>query len=140
MYQDGKGLYRYEGGRQWTYCGNPGRRIQPLVVYNGALYAGSYDYGRFVRYDGQTDWTDLGQVPETTQVYSFAVYQGRLHACTWPNGSVFVYDPQKNQWTSVGRLGSEKEVMGVAVYNGKLYAGTLPWAPSFATTAPTGGP
>jgi hypothetical protein len=126
LYEAGKGLHRYEGGQKWTFCGNPGRRVQPLVAYNGALYGGSYDYGHFVRYDGQNKWTDLGQVPQTTQVYSFAVYQGRLHTCTWPNGTVFVYDPQKNQWTSVGRLGEEKEVMGVAVYNGKLYAGTLP--------------
>lgn len=126
LYQEGKGLYRYEGGQRWTYCGNPGRRVQLLVVYNGNLYAGSYDYGHFVRYDGPTQWTDLGKVPETTQVYSFAVYEGRLHLCNWPTGSVFVYDVEKNVWTHVGRLASEKEVMGVAVYNGKLYAGTLP--------------
>ena len=126
LYQDGKGLYRYEGGQRWAFCGNPDRRVEPMVAYNGHLYAGSYDRGHFVRYDGPSKWTDLGQVPETTQVYSFAVYQGRLHLCNWPTGSVFVYDVQKNEWAHVGRLGEEKEVMGVAVYNGKMYAGTLP--------------
>jgi len=136
LYQDGKGLYRHEGGQQWTYCGNPGRRIQPLTVFNGALYAGSYDYGHFVRYEGQTGWTDLGQLPDTTQVYSFAVYQGNLHAGTWPSGSVFVYDAADNRWTHVGRLGSEKEVMAVAVYNGKLYAGTLPLGGVFRCDGP----
>lgn len=127
LYQDGKGLYRYEGEQKWTFCGNPGRRVQPLVAYNGFLYGGSYDGGHFVRFDGSA-WTDLGQVPDTTQVYSFAVYEGRLYACTWPTGSVFRYDPRANQWTHAGRLGEEKEVMGVSVYNGKLYAGTLPLA------------
>ena len=136
LYQDGKGLYVYEGGQQWTHCGDPGRRVQPLFVYNGALYGGSYDQGHLVRYDGQSDWTDLGQVPDTTQVYSLAVYQGRPHVCTWPNGSVFVYDPPQNQWTNVGRLGQEKEVMGVAVYNGKLYAGTLPLGAVFRYDGP----
>jgi len=136
LYQEGKGLYRYEGGQQWTFCGNSDRRVQPLVVYNGHLYAGSYDGGRFVRYDGPGKWTDLGQVPETTQVYSFAVYQGRLHLCNWPTGSVFVYDAPKNQWTHVGRLGDEKEVMGVAVYNGKMYAGTLPLGAVFRYDGP----
>ncbi|HPP52074.1 MAG TPA: hypothetical protein PK777_03910 [Thermoguttaceae bacterium] len=140
LYQEGKGLYRYEGGQQWTFCGNSDRRVQPLVVYNGHLYAGSYDGGRFVRYDGPGKWTDLGQVPETTQVYSFAVYQGRLHLCNWPTGSVFVYDAPKNQWTHVGRLGDEKEVMGVAVYNGKMYAGTSLWGRFSATTVPISGP
>jgi hypothetical protein len=128
LYREGKGLYRYEGGRQWAYCGNPGRRVQPLVVYNGVLYGGSYDDGHFVRYDGGSSWTDLGQVPETTQVYSFAIYRGCLYLCNWPTGSVFLYDVEKNQWTHVGRLGEEKEVMGVSVYNGKMYAGTLPLA------------
>lgn len=127
LYQDGKGLYHYEGGQKWTFCGNPGRRVQPLAAYNGFLYGGSYDGGHVVRFDG-TDWTDLGQVPDTTQVYSFAVYEGRLYACTWPTGSVFRYEPRGNQWTHAGRLGEEKEVMGVSVYNGKLYAGTLPLA------------
>lgn len=136
LYQDGKGLYAYEGGQQWTRCGDPGRRVQPLFVYNGALYGGSYDQGHLVRYEGQSKWTDLGQVPDTTQVYSFAVYQGRPHVCTWPNGSVFVYDPPQNQWTNVGRLGQEKEVMGVAVYNGKLYAGTLPLGAVFRYDGP----
>jgi hypothetical protein len=126
LYHDGKGLYRYEGDRQWTFCGNPGRRVQPLVVYDGHLYAGSYDGGHFARYEGGQEWTDLGQVPDTTQVYSFAVYEGRLYLANWPTGSVFVYDADRNHWTHVGRLGEEKEVMGVAVYNGKLYAGTLP--------------
>ncbi len=72
----------------------------------------------------------------STRESSFSVYQGKLHVCTWPNGSVFVYDPQKNQWTSVGRLGNEKEVMGVAVYNGKLYAGTLPLGAVFRYDGP----
>ena len=69
----------------------------------------------------------LGPVPDTTQVYSTAVYEGKIHAGTWPTGSVFRYEgPQK--WINTGRLGQEKEVMGMAVYNGKLYAGTLPLA------------
>ena len=136
LYQDGKGLYRYDGETRWAYCGNPGRRIQPLAVYNGNLYAGSYDYGRFVRYDGQAKWADLGQVPDATQVYSFAVYQGTLYVCTWPNGSVFAYDPRGKRWMNAGRLGKEKEVMGVAVYNGKLYAGTLPLGAVFRFDGP----
>jgi hypothetical protein len=136
LYHDGKGMYRYEGDSQWTFCGNPERRVQPLVVYNGHLYAGSYDQGHFVRYDGDQEWTDLGQVPETTQVYSFAVYEGRLYLANWPTGSVFVYDVDANRWTHVGRLGEEKEVMGVAVYNGKLYAGTLPLAQVYRFDGP----
>jgi hypothetical protein len=127
LYRDGKGLYCYEGGDRWTYCGNPGRRTQPLTVFNGSLYAGSPDHGYFLRYDGGTNWTDLGQAAkETSQVYCFIAYEGKLYHGNWPTASVFSYDVANNIWSSVGRLGREQEVMAISVYNGKMYAGTLP--------------
>lgn len=122
-----RGMYRYDGDGQWTSCGCPGLRVTHLSVYNGNLYGLSYDAGGFFRYEGGTDWTRLGPLPDTTQVYGTAIYQGKLFAGTWPTGSVFRFDgPQ--QWTHAGRLGQEKEVMGMSVYNGQMYAGTLPFA------------
>ena len=120
-----RGMYRYEGGTKWISCGCPGLRVVHLGVHNGNLYGLSYDQGGFFQYEGETNWKRLGPVPDSTQVYSFAVFEGKIHVGTWPTGSVFRYDgPQA--WTHCGRLGEEKEVMGMAVYNGKLYAGTLP--------------
>jgi hypothetical protein len=122
-----RGMYRYDGDRKWTSCGCPGLRVVHLCVHNGDLLGLSYDDGGFFRYDGGTNWTRLGPVPDTTQVYSSAIYEGKIHVGTWPTGSVFRFEgPQK--WVNTGRLGTEKEVMGMAVYNGKLYAGTLPLA------------
>ena len=122
-----RGMYRYDGEGKWTSCGCPDLRVVHLGVYNGDLLGLSYDGGGFFRYEGGTDWTRLGPIPETSQAYSMAVYEGHVHVGTWPTGSVFRFDgPQK--WTHQGRLGQEKEVMGMAVYNGKLYAGTLPFA------------
>jgi len=120
-----RGLYRYDGGTKWTSCGCPGLRVVHVAVHNGDLFGLSYDGGGFFRYDGRTDWTRLGPVPDSSQVYSFAVLEGKIHVGTWPTGSVFRYDAPKS-WAHCGRLGEEKEVMGMAVYNGKLYAGTLP--------------
>lgn len=120
-----RGMYRFDGPGQWTSCGCPGQRIVHLAVHNGGLFGLSYDDGGFFRYEGGTNWTQLGPVPETTQVYSTAIYEGRIHAGTWPTGSVYRFEgPQ--QWVNTGRLGEEQEVMGMSVYNGKLYAGTLP--------------
>ncbi len=122
-----RGMYRYDGDQTWTPCGCPGLRVVHLGLHNGALYGLSYDDGGFFRYEGKTDWTRMGPVPETTQVYSIVNYEGRPHVGTWPTGSVYRMDgPQ--QWTHCGRLGDDKEVMGMVVYNGKLYAGTLPQA------------
>ncbi len=122
-----RGMYRYDGKGNWISCGCPDLRVVHLGVHNGSLLGMSYDAGGFFRYDGDTDWTRLGPLPDTTQAYSMAVYEGSVHVGTWPTGSVFRFDgPQ--QWSHQGRLGEEKEVMGMAVYNGKLYAGTLPMA------------
>jgi hypothetical protein len=122
-----RGMYRFDGIGQWTDCGCPGLRITHLGVHNGHLFGLSYDDGGFFRYAGGTEWEALGPVPETTQVYSMMVYEGRLHVGTWPTGSVYRLD-EDNTWTHTGRLGEEKEVMAVSVYNGKFYAGTLPFA------------
>ncbi|HPU35033.1 MAG TPA: hypothetical protein PK184_20255 [Phycisphaerae bacterium] len=125
--REGFGLYQYVGGREWKYCGNPGRRVETLSVYNGHLYATSYDDATVCRYGPDGKWTDLPAIPDVTQTYGFIVYEGRLHVTTWPTGSVFQLGPD-DQWTNRGRLGDETEVMGVSVYNGQLYAGTLPLA------------
>jgi hypothetical protein len=125
------GFYRYDGETRWVDAGTPvGKRVNALGVYNGHLYASSYDGGHVYRYDGQ-DWTDCGRLGENTQTYSFAVYQGRLHVGTWPSGRVYRFD-DVGRWTDIGRLGEELEVMGMLVHNGRLLAGTLPLAEVFS--------
>ena len=122
-----RGMYRFDGIDKWTDCGCPDLRVVHLGVHNGALFGLSYDAGGFFKYKGGDNWQRLGPMPDTTQAYSMAIYEGHMHVGTWPTGSVFTYGgPQK--WKHAGRLGMEKEVMGMSVYNGKLYAGTLPLA------------
>lgn len=124
------GFFRYEGGSKWTDCGVPdGKRVEALGIYNGHLYATSYDGGRVYRFDGKA-WTDCGQLgdpKENTQTYSIAVHHGRLYVGTWRSGRVYRFE-DVNRWTDVGRLGQELEVMGMLVHNGRLLAGTLPLA------------
>jgi hypothetical protein len=121
------GFFRYDGDSKWTDCGTPGgKRVVALGVYNGYIYATSYDGGYVYRYDGNL-WSDCGQLGNNTQTYSFAVYYGRLYVGTWPSGRVYRFE-DVNKWTDVGRLGNELEVMGMLVDNGRLIAGTLPLA------------
>ena len=121
------GFFRYEGGEKWTALAPPdGKRTESLGVYNGSLWATSYDNGHVYRFDGET-WADTGRTGDNTQNYSFAVLNGQLCVGTWPSGKVFRLSPQ-DQWEEMGRLGSELEVMGMLVHNGALYAGTLPLA------------
>lgn len=121
------GFFRYAGESRWVDAGTPGgKRVEALALYNGHLYASSYDGGYVYRYDGK-GWEDCGRLGENTQTYSFAVYQGRLYVGTWPSGRVYRLE-DVGQWTDVGRLGEELEVMGMLVHNGRLLAGTLPLA------------
>jgi dienelactone hydrolase len=121
------GFYRFDGQSGWIDCGTPDeKRVEALGVFNGYIYATSYDGGRVYRYDGQ-QWTDCGQLGDNTQTYSFAVHEGRLYVGTWPSGRVYRFE-DIDQWTDVGRLGEELEVMGMLVHNGRLIAGTLPLA------------
>ncbi len=125
-----QGLYRYDGDRRWTYCGNPGGRVAALAVSNGRLYGTGYNGGQLggvFRYEGGTNWTNFGAPPGVDQTYSFGFHNGEMHVGTWKEGKVFRYN-QTGAYSDAGRLGAELEVMGTAVYNGKLYAGTLPLA------------
>jgi len=121
------GFFRYDGDGRWFDCGVPdGKRVEALGVFDGFLYATSYDGGQVYRFDGER-WTDCGRLGDNTQTYSFAVYRGKLFVGTWPSGRVFRFE-ELGRWTDVGRLGEELEVMGMLVHNGRLIAGTLPLA------------
>ena len=129
------GFFRYENDKKWTSLAVPEgiepmtrdtvtRRVVPLTIHEGHIYAGSYDGGHVYRFDGKA-WTDCGQLSNNTQTYSFAQYHGRLYVGTWPSGRVYRFDGL-HKWADVGRLGEELEVMGMAVHNGRFIAGTLP--------------
>ncbi len=131
------GFFRYEGAQRWTALPVPmstnaetqtaePRRVVPLALHRGRIYAGSYDGGRVYRFDGES-WEDCGQLGENTQTYSFAELGGQLHVSTWPSGRVYRFGGV-NEWIDTGRLGEELEVMGMVVHNGRLIAGTLPLA------------
>jgi outer membrane protein assembly factor BamB len=131
------GFFRYEGGTKWTILPVPrgpdlttketvAKRVVPLTVHGGSVYAGSYDGGHVYRFDG-TDWTDCGRLGENTQTYAFASVGGSLAVGTWPSGRVYRFDGI-DRWSDLGRLGEELEVMGMLVHNGRFLAGTLPLA------------
>src|SRR5690606_8097783 len=94
-------LFRYGGGTKWVSCPIPdGKRVVNMAVYNGYLYACSWDVGNVYRYDG-TSWTDCGLVGDNTQTYGFAIYEGGLHVATWPSGRVYRYE-EIDKWKDVG--------------------------------------
>ncbi len=121
------GFFRWEKDGLWKSLPVPdGKRVEAMTVFNGYLWASSYDGGRVYRFDGET-WKDFGALGENTQTYSFVVHRGQLCVGTWPSGRVYALGPD-DSWEDRGRLGNELEVMGMMVHNGQLYAGSLPLA------------
>lgn len=145
------GVYRYEGGTEWSPVGSPDSRFLSLAVFNGYLYAtanrlellkpnvthagpnGDHKVQKVVGSDGvfrfseETGWEGCGNQGQATQLYASAIHKGLIYIGSWPEGKVF-RGCGKEEWEDCGRLGNEQEVMGMAVYNGKLYAGSLPSA------------
>ncbi|MBS0205150.1 MAG: hypothetical protein JSS49_19780 [Planctomycetes bacterium] len=121
------GFFRYAGGEKWIPCETPdGKRVEALAVFNGAIYATSYDEGSVFRFDGQ-NWSHVGKIPGATQTYGFAVHGGSLFVSEWPQAHVYRY-AGGTRWDDAGRLGQELEAMPLLVYNGRMYGGTLPTA------------
>ncbi|MDD5524483.1 MAG: fibronectin type III domain-containing protein [Smithella sp.] len=108
------------GSRTIASAGSPVGRVYAMTVYNGQLYAGTYDNGHVRRYDGGTTWTDLGHVASSALVYSLAVYNGNLYAGV-NTLHVYRYDGGTT-WTDVGNFGTMAPQV-LTVYNNQLYVG-----------------
>jgi hypothetical protein len=129
------GVYVRDGGTQWT----PANLFPPdgpkkcfphtMCRHNGKLFVA---FPVAYALDGNS-WTYVGSpLPAGQdwflQTHSMQIYQGKLHAGTWPEGKVAEYQGGEN-WKIIGRVGVDgTEVNALAVYNGKLYGGSIPRA------------
>ncbi len=143
-------VYRYDGGKNWVDCGQPGNmlRINCMATFGGKLYAGGdrglpptgekqwtgRPYQIFV-YEGGTRWSVAGtfppEPPHSLYPHAMAVHDGRLYA-GYPN--VFAYDGQKWEFagTPLGNtpveLKPHLQVHSLSVFQGNLIAGMWPEA------------
>lgn len=95
---------------------------------NSIISKGSYglkmgpdDMPYFEITKGTEGFVDVGHIG-TNNVFSLAVYKGKLYAGVDITGVVYRYDGGTT-WTSVGATGGAG-IYSLVVYNGKLYAGT----------------
>jgi hypothetical protein len=130
------GIFVLNGTKDWTpskmFMKEDPHRLFPhsMCRYDGRLFAafpGAYAF------DGKA-WTFVGdtvsrvQKSSGLQTHSMTIYEGKLHAGTWPEAIVSIYEGGE-RWREVGRVGNDgTEVNSLAVYNGKLYGGSLPRA------------
>ncbi|MCA9051708.1 MAG: hypothetical protein KDA89_23380, partial [Planctomycetaceae bacterium] len=138
-------VHRYAGNGQWIDCGSPDKAnaIAALAVYDGRLYAGSEMYsgggsslplspnenygGTVFRYEGESNWTNVGKIADVRSVSGLAVFKGQLYAGTGTTGAwrdtprtrgMYRYDGD-GKWTSCGCPGLR--IVHLSVHNGNLY-------------------
>lgn len=129
---------------EWVDCGRPGNnlRVYSLCVYQGDLYAGTFETGAdeaggVYRYDGEAGWVPCGRPDKANTVASLCVYAGTLYAGTSryraggsalpesenrnPGGNMYRYDGG-SEWIPIGHLEGADSCAGMAVFGGDLYA------------------
>ncbi|MBC8117548.1 MAG: PQQ-like beta-propeller repeat protein, partial [Candidatus Saccharimonas sp.] len=134
----------YSHGQAWIDCGSPSpcNAITAMAAFGGELYVGTGKYrvagsalaesenpnlgGRVFRYggtsaNGETKWTDCGQLPNAEAVSGMVVFKGHLYAGSlYKPAGFFRYDGDQ-KWFDVG-VPDGRRVEALAVYNGHLYA------------------
>jgi hypothetical protein len=128
-------IHVYRGGQEWELIEQLPTFAHPMTVHAGRMAVGTWELPPTVlTYDGSA-WEDLGNPLGDrrlcSQLHSLLVFDGAIHAGSWPLGNVSRYDEADNRWVDLGRMGDSTEVNGLAAYNGKLYAGALPRAEVF---------
>jgi hypothetical protein len=144
-------VYRYEGGTDWTDCGEPGGamlRINCMASFGGRLYVGG-DRGlpppgelqwtgrpyRVYVYEGGTSWRVAGSLPaerpKNCYPHAMAVHDGKLYV-GYPN--VYAFDGVAWQFAGLPigdtpvELKPSLQVHALEVYRGRLLAGMWPEA------------
>lgn len=70
---DGGCVYRYEGEKEWAFCGHP---MTSRQTYGSAIHTGNIDSTPVVG----------------RRVWSMAVYEGKLFARTLPSGHIWSFE------------------------------------------------
>ena len=143
-------ICRYNDEAAWDVIGrfNPASidQVHTLGVYAGKLYAGTWSDGKIMRYDGDMDWADCGDlgVSDTTvrhekttrnnEINDLTVYNGKMYAGVIPKAQLWRYDGVgkvtlikqlvENPDYSPDDVGSWCRVQCLTIFQGRLYAGT----------------
>ncbi|HUQ44468.1 MAG TPA: LamG-like jellyroll fold domain-containing protein, partial [Candidatus Limnocylindria bacterium] len=128
-------VYRL-GSDGWVDCGSPWdcNAVTRLAVHDGRLYAGvtrlrgggsglpdsanQHPGGRVLRYDGGTEWTDLGGLGDADSVAALVPWNGDLYAIPMYSAGLYRMDAP-GRWTWCGSPG--RRLLALGVHDGALH-------------------
>ena len=111
-------VFRYDG-RQWTDCGSPApcNSVSSLAVFDGKLYVGVSKYrlrgsalsesenpnigGKVFRYDGDNQWTKVGDFEGIDAINGLVVFRNQLYASSLYAPAAFFRYEGGTTWTSL---------------------------------------
>ncbi len=120
-------VYRYEGEKNWTDCGQLPKTeaVGGLAVFRGQLYASSlYRPAGFFRYQDGAKWESCPLPKKGERVDALAVFNGHLYATSYDACAVFRCDGKS--WEDLGTLGKTGQTYSFEVHGGELFVGTWP--------------
>jgi len=127
---NGGPVYRYEGGAEWAFCGQPETSTQTYsaVIHQGQFYVGTWPQGEVYRYEGDEAWAKVARIGYEREIMGMALYNGNVYLGALPMASVYRFNGQYFRFLTI--LDSSKVVLRrvwtMAVHDGRLFAGTLP--------------
>jgi len=125
-------VFRLSKEDRWEPCGRLSEdteAVASLIDYRGALYASSlYRPAGFFKFDGGQSWTPM-PTPEGKRVEAMTVFNDRLYATSYDEGSVFRFDGER--WETVTRIPNATQTYGFGIHQGKLFVSEWPQAHVF---------
>lgn len=128
-------VYRWADDR-WEDCGAPSEAnaVTRLAVHRGRLHAGvsrlraggsgmpdspnGAPGGRVMRYEGGTEWSDLGALDGADSIAALVPFDGNLHALAMYSEGVFRLS-DAGRWESCGTPG--RRLLALGAHAGSLY-------------------
>lgn len=141
--EDACKVFRWAGGDRWIDCGRLGNdpshlSVMSMIVHDGQLYAGTglWDWGRaeearratpptalthVFRYEGGTEWRDLGQVGKAQRVICMASFEGDLFVGLDRGDEGRCFRLQGDRWIDAGVLDDRDNFECLMPVGGVLY-------------------
>ncbi len=141
--EDACRVFRWAGDQRWEDCGRLGSdpshlSVMSMFVHEDRLYAGTgiWDWGRadevskttpptaltrVFRYEGGTEWRDLGQVGRAARVFCMASFEGELYVGLDRGGGGGCFKLSGDRWVDCGVLDERDNFECLMPLGGVLY-------------------
>ena len=96
--------------------------LESICIHNGEIYAGAFDNGTLLHYNGTDAWEEVAPLLVGSRIYSLISYAGGLYGGT-NNGHLYKWN-ETDAWVQVAAPLGGQIIHRMCIFNSLLYAGT----------------